>query len=345
MEMESDRRKLAINIKKDLDRNMIGQNNYKELMAEILSKHIVDDKVSSSLIIGPTGSGKTFLIDLLRKSKYIPSYYTIMSINVSRLTEEGISGPSLSDYLSEYVSLCKSKLNRQYKGLIYFDEVDKIVMPSYISTSGVSSDKNAPVQHQLMQVLDGGSIDGISVKNTMFVFGGAFHKLDENKEEQSNQNTIGFLSGEISNNNVIIKNDIRDKLIDFGFQREFLGRIQHICRINALTEKELAVCLLHPSNGIISKIQRAYEEDGIRLECKPSAVDELIKAIKAQNLGARSVNNVMLSLLEGAWFKCINGEYDRIVIDKKSILTGEVIYERSNSKEKKIVQTTASEIF
>ncbi len=330
----TNRKDLAVKLKKELDGYMVGQNNYKELMAEMVSKHVIDGTVSSAMVIGPTGSGKTMLIEVLRRSKLLPNDYTIMIINVSRTTEEGISGPSLGDYLSKFVSLCKSNGNRQCKGMIYFDEIDKIVMPSYISTSGGSSDKNAPVQHQLMQVLDGGTIDGISVKNIIFVFGGAFHKLDEKSGEQTNHTTIGFISSDITDRGAIIKNDIRDKLIEIGFQREFLGRIEHVCRINALSEKELAVCLLHPVNGVIPKIQRAYEEDGIWLECKSSAIEELIKAIKAQNLGARSVKNIMSSLLEGAWFKCINGDYDHIIIDKNSIVSGEVIYEKCQKSKK-----------
>jgi len=337
METNNTRRKdLAMKIKKELDNKMVGQNNYKELMAELISKHIVDGTTSSAIVIGPTGSGKSMLFSLLRKSKLLPSDYVIMTVNVSRLTEEGISGPSLSDYLTEYANICKAKGNRQCKGLIYFDEVDKIVMPSYISTGSGSSDKNAPVQHQLMQVLDGESIDGVSVKNVLCIFGGAFSKLYEEKEEGKDHKKIGFINDDISEKNIIIKNDIRDKLLDIGFQREFLGRLEHVCRINALTEKELAVCLLHPENGIIPQIKRSYEEDGIYLECSPSATKELIKSIKSQNLGARSVKNVMSALLEGAWFKCINGDYDHIIINKNSLLSGEVIYEKkSDHKEPK----------
>ncbi len=328
--------KKAIEIKKLLDAYMVGQDSYKQLLAMMVSKHLVAGKTASALIIGPTGSGKTMPFEILKKSKIIPKDYTIVSVNVSRLTEEGVVGPSLTDIMSDFAKLCEMK-GSSYKGIIHIDEIDKVVYPDYVTNAGTDKNKNNAVQHQIMQLLDGGTIEGVPVDDILFVFTGAFSRLfeEENKKEQVRQ--IGFMAQNDRKDPASENNTIRDQLIDIGFQREFLGRINHVVRLNELTKYELKAILLHPQIGEIAKITKEYRDDGIEVEVKENAIDEIIKRIIEEKLGARSVKNIMTSIMEGVWFKCMEKGYDLVIIDKNTIMTGKVNY--ISTKEKGLIKT------
>lgn len=327
----------AIQIKKLLDMHMVGQEPYKQLLAMTVSKHIVTGKTASCLIIGPTGSGKTMPFDILRRSKLIPKDYAIFSVNVSRLTEEGVVGPSLKDILDDFSGLCHMKGNSECKGIIHIDEIDKIVYPDTVISGGSEKNRNNAVQHQIMQLLDGGTVEGVPLDDILFVFTGAFSKLDEKEEQEEHVRTIGFLPAENKMSDPCSKNNsIRDQLLDIGFQREFLGRINHVVRLNELSKNELKAILLHPQNGEIAKIKKEYKDDGIDVDINVGAIDEIVNRIQEEKLGARSVRNIMSSLLEGVWFKCIENGYDHVTIDKNTVLKGIVTYDKTNNSKEKI---------
>lgn len=322
-------RSWPVRFKKELDKEVVGQNAYKETIIMGIYRQVNKGHVGPILVVGPTGSGKTFLLQCVRKSKLRPDKYTVMMTNVSRLTEEGIKGPDIDDIFREYAALCKAENNTAYRGMIYLDEVDKIIGPCYVSYGNGEVNRNAAVQHQLMQVLDGGTQAGISTENILFVFGGAFHQLDACKKEEIKQNPIGFCAIEDTQKVVLTDSTIREQMIGIGFQREFLGRISQVVELEALKKNELLTILMHPSRGVISKLQKEYASDDIELQIKDEAIEDIVNAVIQENLGARSVRNIVEKLLCGAWYKCIENGYDRIIVDKDTVVSGEVKYEKS----------------
>lgn len=206
-----------------------------------------------------------------------------------------VKGEDLEEIFKEYKTLCQAQGNRGYRGLIYLDEVDKLIT-SQESTVEFVADQGRMVQHQLMQILDGGEMAGMLLNKIMFVFGGAFYQLRDRKEETENLRPIGFGAESIRKPMLSKDNTIREELTEIGFQREFLGRIGQIVRLQALNEA-----------------------DGIRLEVEDAVVDDIIRSVVQENLGARSLPNVMEQLLSGAWIRCIEEGYDQIVINKGTL--------------------------
>ena len=312
---------------KELDRFIVGQRAYKETVAMSIYTQCYKNTVNPVMIIGPTGSGKSYLFKVLKKSKLKPKDYTIMSTNISRLTEEGVHGQDIDDIFVDFKQLCEMEKNKTYRGLIHIDEIDKLVYPSYVSSG--NANRNSIIQHQLMQILDGGVIAGVSTKNILFVFSGAFHQLDALDEKEIRHNSIGFVTSDNKENNVMFARDsLRNDLLEVGFQREFLGRINQIVKLNALTETELKAILLHPSRGVISKLKQNYASDGIELVIESDAIDGIIQAVVAENLGARSVSNIVETMLSGAWFHCIANNLNQIIVDKEVIRGGALKYNK-----------------
>lgn len=330
---------------KELDISIVGQKEYKEAVAMGIYTQCYKDSVKPIMVIGPTGSGKSFLFKILKKTLLKPEKYTIMSFNISRLTEEGVQGQDIDDIFTEYRALCESENNYEYRGLIHIDEIDKLIYPSYVSSGSGSFNRNSQTQHQLMQILDGETIAGVPTNNILFVFSGAFHQLDERKAEAKCK-SIGFNSAFDENPvSSLCKDSLRNDLIEIGFRREFLGRINQIIKIDALNEMELKAILLHPTRGIIAQKKQQYASDGIELIVENDAIDTMISAVMEENLGARSVSNIVEKLLNGAWFNCIANDYNQIIVDAASVMDGKIKYKKIKKMERKleISKKTSSE--
>lgn len=328
-------KKFPILLKKELDQYIVGQNAYKETMVMNIYRQIYKNSVCPTLVIGPTGSGKTLMFQCLKKAKCIPDKYTIMSVNISRLTEEGVKGPDLDDIFLQFAEMCRAEKNMKYRGIIHIDEIDKLIAPSYASYGESEVNRNATVQHQLMQILDGNTIAGIPTNNILFVFSGAFSQLEQAKNNKKAQHSIGFVKEKEESVKRFCDESIREKLLKNGFQREFLGRIGQIVELEGLTERELKAILLHPTQGVIKKIEKEYESDGIRLEIEKEVVDGIISLVLQENLGARSAKNVMEEILKGAWYHCIENDFNSIVVGREALKEGKLVFAKNDTQKEK----------
>ncbi len=318
-----ERAKQLVSLKREMDRYVVGQDEYKKALIENIYK--VEGGINSALlVIGPTGCGKTYLIEVLKKlaKKTGKKKFTVMISNVSRLTEEGVKGPDLEDIIKDFRMACLSEGNTDYAGVIYLDEVDKLMgQHTLIGSDGTERDSNVIVQHQLMSLLDSGEMAGIPTKNILFVFGGAFYQLQ--KLQDNSMRPIGFgTETKVENKTLISGISIREDLIKIGMQREFLGRIGQIVVLDELSREELKAILIHPTKGIISQYKRTFYDDGISLDVENDAIDAIVDEIVKEKLGARSVKNIIEKLLSGVWYDCIEGGFDRIIIDKDVVVEG-----------------------
>ena len=318
----------SIKLKKEMDRYMIGQNEYKMAIATAIDRHIKFGKRNHILAFGPTGSGKTFIFHGLEKSKLIPEDYTIMIANVSRITEEGYKGQDIESIFENYARLCRKNHDYKYKGIICIDETDKVVAQYQLNDRNGESGHNAMLQYQLMQILDGGMIANIPTDNILFVFCGVFDGLNH-LDEYHDEKKIGF-SADTSMEKTFINEEatIREKLISIGFQREFLGRISQIVEVEKLTKAEIKAILLHPTRGILAELEDEFMVDGIEVDITDEAVEAMTNAIVSENLGARSARNVLESILPKARFYCMENEYNKIIIDEEAVFKGIPKYEK-----------------
>ena len=306
---------LAILIKKYLDSRIVGQERYKTRMAMGVTKHLNMGIRSPIMVIGPTGSGKSFTIKCLKECEFIPrNMYSILVHDISRQVPEGICGNTLEDLMNAYKELLKSDNNRSGKGIICLDEADKILVTTGYSEIIMKTE----VQNQLMNILQGEEIYGVDTSKILFVLCGAFPALDK-IEHQSYKQPIGF-NTQPDEPLHTPNNTIRDDLIAIGTQRELLGRITSIIKIDPLDERQLRAILLHPQNGVLTGKKNEFLKEQIELEIKDSAVKPIIEMIKRENLGARSVVNVIDQILDDCDYYAIENGYNHIVIDGESII-------------------------
>ena len=320
--MGVNRKDFPILLKKELDLEMVGQTACKKSLAIAVYRHIYDDIKCPILLYGPTGSGKNLLFQLLEKSRLIPEDYTVMIKNVSRCTEEGYKGQGIGDVIKAYFRKCNEQKNKQCKGLLFLDEFDKLTSPDIASNdNGDTYDHNQALLYQIMQVLDGESIDGVSTKNILFVFGGAFNRL---YETENTGRKIGFYTQSTSSLSLFDSKEysIRQRLLDIGIPREFLGRINEVTGMDKLGRNELKAILLHPTRGTVAKLKEEYAYDGIFLEVSNDAVDEIVDSILEEDLGARSIKNIMECLLKDVRYDCLENGFNHVLIDNESLRIG-----------------------
>lgn len=315
-------KELIDTIVKELDFWIVGQENYKNVLATEIYLHIRENARNPILIIGPTGSGKSYFFTILENIAKKLENYTIYKANVAMLTEAGVKGEDMEDIFKEFDKKCRAENNKLRRGIIYFDEVDKIIMrstESYNSNNAVIN-RGEEMQHQIMKFIDGERIGNVETRNILPVFGGTFYGMEKLEEKK---NEFGFLSAG-QDTRIMASKTIREKLYEVGINKEFLGRITNIVTINALDKYELKALLIHPQEGVICKLKESYLKDDIELEVDENAIDCLVEAVIKEGLGARSIKNVLIDILQGTRAKCIREGYSKIIIDKDTVYTGEL---------------------
>ncbi len=306
-------RKYPVYLKKSMDQYMVGQNSYKEKVAMAIFKHNKYGLRNPIMVIGPSGSGKTYLMELLEKIDILPDNYNIMIFDGSRQTPSGISGDDATTMIEKWKTLCRKSGNKEYRGIIFIDEIDKIIMPN---TTSSGENINAITQYQLMNIISGTKIEDVDTNNILFILGGAFVQLDEYEQKSKTKNPIGFVPNQEKEKSDY---DLRDKLINIGAQREFMGRITSIIRLDKLSRSELKALLINPQNGVIARKQKEFEQEGLILEIRSEVYDILIRKVIQENLGARSLSNILDRVVGDSDYYAIANDYNRICVTKESI--------------------------
>ncbi len=302
-------------IKAKLDDYVIGQEHAKKVVSVAVYNHYkrvaggqsddVEIEKSNMLMVGPTGSGKTYLVKTLARLLDVPLAIT----DATSLTEAGYIGDDIESVLSKLLAAADNDVERAEHGIIFIDEIDKIAKKRNTHQRDVSGES---VQQGMLKLLEGAEVEvpvGASSKNAMvpmttvntkdilFICGGAFPELDEIiKERLNKQSSIGFQSDlkdkYDKEENLLTKVTVED-IRKFGMIPEFIGRLPILFSLESLTEDMLVRILAEPKNAIIKQYQKLLDYDEVRLEFDDEALHAIAKKAKEKKVGARALRAIL----------------------------------------------------
>ncbi len=302
-------------IKEQLDEYIVGQeyakkvisvgvyNHYKRIAANEING--IEIEKSNMLMIGPTGSGKTYLVKTLAKLLDVP----LAIADATSLTEAGYIGDDIESVVSKLLAAADNDVDKAETGIIFIDEIDKIAKKRNASTRDVSGES---VQQGLLKLLEGSEVEvpvGANSKNAMvplatvntsnilFICGGAFPDLEDIiKERLNKQASIGFiadLKDKYDDVNDLIRQVAIDDLKTYGMIPEFLGRLPILFTLDGLTKEMLAQVLKEPKNAILKQYERLLELDEVQLIFDDGAVDAIAEKAIEKKTGARALRSII----------------------------------------------------
>lgn len=302
-------------IKKMLDEYVVGQDYAKKVMSVAVYNHYkrvatntmqeIEIDKSNMLMIGPTGSGKTYLVKTLARLLQVP----LAIADATSLTEAGYIGDDIESVVSKLLQAADNDVEKAEHGIIFIDEIDKIAKKKETRSRDVSGES---VQQGMLKLLEGSDVEvpvGATSKNAMvpqvtvntsnilFICGGAFPDLEEIiKSRLNKQSSIGFnadLKDKYDNDKNILSKVTFDDLREYGMIPEFLGRLPIVFTLEGLTEDMLIRILKEPKNAILRQYQKLLELDEVKLVFDDSAYEAIAKKALDKKTGARALRSII----------------------------------------------------
>ncbi len=302
-------------IKAKLDEYVIGQKYAKKVVSVAVYNHYkrvatgtMDDieiEKSNMLMIGPTGSGKTYLVKTLAKLLDVP----LAIADATSLTEAGYIGDDIESVVSKLLAAADNDVEKAEQGIIFIDEIDKIAKKKNTNQRDVSGES---VQQGMLKLLEGADVEvpvgansknamvplaTVNTRNILFMCGGAFPGLEDIiKERLNKQASIGFradLKDKYDNDPDILEKVTLEDIRNFGMIPEFIGRLPIVFTLKGLTKEMLVKILKEPKNAILKQYQKLLALDEVQLVFEEDALEAIAEKALEKKTGARALRAII----------------------------------------------------